>query len=54
MNEDIKPDLVHYIPYHAVIRRDRSTTRLRIVYDASAKSMELHGMIFFMPVLRLH
>ena len=29
---------VHYIPHHVVIRKDKSTTRLRIVYDASAKS----------------
>ena len=29
---------MHYIPHHAVIRRDKSTTRLRVVYDASAKS----------------
>ena len=26
VNEETKPDVVHYIPHYAVIRRDKSTT----------------------------
>ena len=29
---------VHYIPHHAVIRRDKETTKLRIGFDASSKT----------------
>ena len=29
---------VHYLPHHGVLRNDKTTTRLRVVYDGSAKT----------------
>ena len=30
-------EVVHYVPHHAVIREEAESTKLRIVYDCSAK-----------------
>ena len=35
---DMKTDhAVHYLPHHGVVREDKDTTKLRVVYDASSK-----------------
>ena len=32
------PRATHYLPHHAIVRRDKSTIKVHVVYDASAKS----------------
>ncbi len=45
----------HYIPHHVVIKPDRDTTKLRVVYDASAKvrkeDASLNECLYRGPVL---
>ena len=41
VSSDIKESIAkHYIPYHAVITPSKTTTKLRVVYDASVKSRQ--------------
>ena len=37
LNEEPSTRL-HYLPHHAVVRQDKATIKLRIIYDVSAKS----------------
>ncbi len=36
--ERMDGERVHYLPHHAKIRRDKQTTKLRVVYHASVRS----------------
>ncbi|XP_060588499.1 uncharacterized protein LOC132743919 [Ruditapes philippinarum] len=55
VNDSLSDGLVHYIPHHAVITPQKNTTKIRVVYDASAKTSNenksLNECLFRGPVL---
>ena len=57
--EEENNSATHYIPHHGVVRNDRDTTKLRIVFDGSAKEKNnerslndhlLNGSNFIPPI----
>lgn len=39
-------DRVHYLPHHCILRQDKVTSKVRIVYDASARGPKFDQSIF--------
>ena len=35
-----RPMHMHYMTHHAVVRQDKDTTKLRVVYDGSAYNLK--------------
>ena len=39
------PGAVHYLPHHAVLRADKTTSKVRVVYDASSNNPSLNDCL---------
>ena len=55
VTEQTEPDLAFYLPHHPIIKEDRSTTKVRPVFDASASennSRSLNSHLFKGPTLQ--
>ena len=53
-DESAIPGCVHYLPHRAVTRNDKETTKIRVVFDMSAKlpkSPSLNECLYVVPCL---
>lgn len=49
------PDPVYYLPHHSVVKESSSTTRVRVVFDASAKTssnLSLNDVLMIGPIIQ--
>lgn len=45
---EVSRERVHYLPHHGVVRKEKETTKSRVVYDGSAQagSVSLNDCLF--------
>ena len=54
LNQNIKPEAIHYLPHRAVIKPERKATKVRVVFDASSKQSDkpsLNDLLYAGPCL---
>ena len=54
LNQNIEPGTIHYLPHRAVIKSERETTEIRVVFDASSEQSDepfLNDLLYARPCL---
>ena len=53
-NSAVDGEKIHYLPHHDVVRQDKTTSKMRIVYDASARSSFGQSIFDILLCFRVH
>ena len=54
LNENIEPGTIHYLPHRPVVKSERETTKVRVVFDAYSKQSDepsLNDLLYAGPCL---